>query len=69
MSYKVTIYEEKLKELCDNEAYNLADREFKHICKKYNIKINRHNGNEIAMGPKRDLDALTIRKRRRSCSN
>ena len=59
---------EKLKELCDTAAYNIADNEFKRI-QKYNIKINLHNGNEIAMGPKRNLDALSIRKRRRSCSN
>ena len=69
MYEKTIINEEKLKELCDTAAYNIADNEFKDICQKYNIKINRHNGNEIAMGPKRNLDALSIRKRRRSCSN
>ena len=69
MYEKTIINEEKLKELCDTAAYNIADNEFKRICQKYDIKINRHNGNEIAMGPKRHLDALSIRKRRRSCSH
>ena len=45
MYEKTIIYEEKLKELCDTAAYNMADNEFKCICQKYNIKINRHNGN------------------------
>ena len=38
------------------------------FAKKHDIKINRHSGDENAMGPKRIITAYTIRKRKRSRS-
>lgn len=62
------VYENIIQKFSDITAYDVADTEFKYICEKHNIKINRHTGDEKSMGPKRITTAYTIRKRNRSRS-